>query len=82
MRRETVTYDCDVCSDEIDQSDPMSIIQQRVPVLFTTNQIDGIGCEPYWSFDVVDLCGECAKKSFGLHGSGCQGTNTYTVREQ
>ena len=71
--KKTVTY-CDICGSEDD------ITEETIQVIFTTEQTEGRGCEPYLSGHKLDICKVCKRsilKGNCLWGSGAQGYNKY-----
>lgn len=78
LKMATITkYTCDICQE------PAKFLQQRVPVVFITEQTEGRPCRPHLTAKTLDLCERCFQRivdSYPLKASGAQGTNTYEWR--
>jgi hypothetical protein len=74
----TITkHTCDLCKE------PATKLQQRVPVVFTTEQTEGRPCNPHLTFETLDLCEGCLQRIVErspLTAYGAQGCNTYEWR--
>lgn len=74
----TITkHTCDLCEG------PATKLQQRVPVVFLTEQTEGRSCSPYLTIETLDLCEKCFQQIVGrcpLTAHGAQGHNTYEWR--
>lgn len=65
------------------EDEDMSWKTLSVPVKFTTNQIDGADCKPYFSPEYLDLCHNCYTKllkEWPLTAIGAQGNNKYKYK--
>lgn len=49
----------------------------KLPVIFHTEQTEGIPVNPYVSYQTLDLCEKHFVDVVKLHGHGAQGRNTY-----
>lgn len=76
MKKEEIKYFCDICGENTKEKD---IFQVNYPVIFTTNQTDGVNSKPYLEQKQIDICRHCADKVLKITASGCQGYNEYKV---
>lgn len=76
MKKEEIKYFCDICGKNTKEKD---IFQVNYPVIFTTNQTDGVNSKPYLEQKQIDICRHCADKVLKITASGCQGYNEYKV---
>lgn len=76
MKKEEIKYFCDICKEEINEKDCFRV---NYPVIFTTNQTDGVSSKPYIEQNQIDICRFCAEKVLRTTASGCQGYNEYKV---
>ena len=81
MKKTITVLTCDICKNA--QND--SIIQEdkTIPIIFTTEQTEGRGCDPYLSSFTLDICDTCMDiilKGNIPFGSGAQGHNRYSFR--
>ena len=79
MKIEEIKYFCDVCKKETNYE---GCFRVNYPVIFTTNQIDGVASKPYIEQKQIDICRDCADKILKITASGCQGYNEYKVRNK
>ena len=79
MKIEEIKYFCDVCKKETNYEGCFSV---NYPVIFTTNQTDGVASKPYIEQKQIDICRDCADKILKITASGCQGYNEYKVRNE
>lgn len=79
MKIEEIKYFCDVCKKETNYEGCFSV---NYPVIFTTNQTDGVASKPYIEQKQIDICRDCADKILKITASGCQGYNEYKVRNK
>lgn len=49
----------------------------KLPVIFHTEQTEGIPVTPYVSYETLDLCEKHFLDTVKLNGHGAQGRNTY-----
>lgn len=74
----TITkHTCDLCKE------PATKLQQRVPVVFLTEQTEGRSCTPYLTTTTLDFCEKCLRRIVDrtpLTAYGAQGSNTYEWR--
>jgi len=74
----TITnHTCDLCKE------PAKFLQQRLPVVFLTEQTEGRSCKPHLTTETFDICEKCMQRivdSYPLTGYGAQGSNTYEWR--
>lgn len=80
MKIEIVKYKCDCCGKEVKKEN--IFIGINYPLIFTTNQTDGVACKPYIQNKNVDLCDDCANKVLKLEASGAMGYDTLKIREE
>lgn len=69
-------YFCDVCEEELEENADKTKIQ----VIFTTEQTEGKGVEPYLSMQSIHICKKCMKKVCEgnyIWAYGAQGYNNY-----
>lgn len=82
MSVETITkIKCDVCKNEMKQAFRK---QQKIQVVFETDQTEGRATKPYLSMEEIDLCVTCLSIIMNgkmLFGSGAQGHNQYYFRD-
>lgn len=81
MRKETFVCDIDGCSNTPDKENLNIAIQ----VIFTTEQTEGRGCEPYLSDEKLDICKSCLNKVLKgnyIFAYGAMGYNTYVLNEK
>lgn len=77
MARETIeVVTCDVCRKRIDGK----VVSGIFPVIFHTDQTEGRGCDPYLTWQTLDMHEDCVIKATNIHGSGAQGYNDYQLR--
>lgn len=76
MKIEEIKYFCDVCKKETNYE---GCFRVNYPVIFTTNQTDGVASKPYIEQKQIDICRDCADKILKITASGCQGYNEYKV---
>lgn len=79
MKIEEIKYFCDVCKKETNYE---GCFRVNYPVIFTTNQTDGVASKPYIEQKQIDICRDCADKILKITASGCQGYNEYKVRNK
>ena len=79
MKIEEIKYFCDVCKKETNYE---GCFRVNYPVIFTTNQTDGVSSKPYLEQKQIDICRHCADKVLKITASGCQGYNEYKVRNK
>jgi len=77
----TTTYICDIknCTKEATK------IDEKMQVIFKTNQTDGGNCVPYLTFVTLDICDRCYEKLLGgtyISAYGAQGHNTYYIKKE
>ncbi len=72
--REIVT--CDLCKFINDKCKKI-----KYPVVFTTEQNEGRRCDPYISYDEIDVCPSCERKILMVRATGAMGHNDYRVVE-
>lgn len=68
------THRCDVCPRPADK------LQQKVQVVFTTEQTEGRPITPHLEIVTLDLCDACLGRIVGgnpIRAHGAQGSNTY-----
>ena len=70
---------CDICGAETTTDAEKKFLRVKYPVIFTTNQTDGIACKPYISEQDIHICGECQPKVLKIVGQGAQGYNEYRI---
>lgn len=70
------TYVCYICGAEFTERRSVN-----VPVVWTTEQIEGRPCEPYYGVERLDLCEECADRVHVVEAAGAQGLNCYAFRK-
>ncbi|MBR3160119.1 MAG: hypothetical protein IKF14_13630 [Atopobiaceae bacterium] len=76
MKTTIERYTCDKCGKEIDQHDINAVISSRstyetIPVFMHDPAYDE-GYRDFLGRESIDLCAECARKSFRLHGERCR----------
>lgn len=74
----TKKYICDVC-----KQDTNITKTQDMQVIFTTEQTEGRGVNPYFSNVSIHLCVDCKVKCLSgnyIFASGAMGYNTYGFR--
>lgn len=76
MKKEEIKYFCDICKKETNYE---GCFRVNYPVIFTTNQTDGVASKPYIEHKQIDICRDCADKVLKITASGCQGYNEYKV---
>ena len=70
---------CDICKSTGARQN------QRVPVVFTTEQTEGRPTEPHLTTETMDICSACIGKiiaKYPLRGSGAQGHNRYEFTDE
>ncbi len=70
------THKCDICGKEAKH------LQQKLQVVFTTEQTEGRPTTPHLTIEVLDLCDGCLARIVDRHpvrGQGAQGHNTYKL---
>ena len=72
------TYVCDICGKDMGED---CYFKGEVPVIFHTEQNEGMPCRPYFSRAEVHLCRECAAKAINIHANGCMGYNEYFISD-
>ena len=77
MKKEEIKYFCDICKEETNYEDCFRV---NYPVIFSTNQTDGVATKPYIDQRQIDVCRDCADKILKVTASGCQGYNEYEIR--
>lgn len=58
--------------------------QEKLQVIFTTEQTEGRGCNPYLDTATINICDACKEKvlqGMPIFAYGAQGYNTYILRE-
>ena len=70
------TYMCDICGAEFAEQRSVN-----VPVVWTTEQIEGRSCQPYYRNERLDLCEDCADRVHVVKATGAQGRNHYVFRK-
>lgn len=79
VKTETIYCDIDDCKSDAD------VTEERLQVIFTTDQTEGRGTEPYLSNEGVDLCEKCLKKVLKgnyIFAHGAQGHNTFYFKNK
>ena len=76
MKKEEIKYFCDTCKEETNEKDCFRV---NYPVIFTTNQTDGVSSKPDIEQMQIDICRHCAEKVLKITASGCQGYNEYKI---
>ncbi|MBR2681730.1 MAG: hypothetical protein IKE22_00495 [Atopobiaceae bacterium] len=76
MKTTIERYTCDKCGKEIDQHDINAVISSRstyetIPVFMHDPAYDE-GYRDFLGRESIDLCAECARKSFRLHDERCR----------
>ena len=75
------TFKCDICKKEVEELKMHT--NHKLPVIFTTNQIDGRTRKPYLDYKKIDICFECYNKMIKgrkfITARGAQGYNEYTL---
>ena len=79
MKIEEIKYFCDICKKETNYK---GCFRVNYPVIFITNQTDGVASKPYIEQKQIDICRDCADKILKITASGCQGYNEYKVRNE
>lgn len=77
---ERIVIECDICKCTCTKS----YIEEKMPVIFHTEQNEGRSCQPYLEFSKLDVCEVCYSKILkgaSIHAQGAQGYNTYSLRE-
>ena len=75
-----VDYVCDICKKE----NKIFGIDQKIPVVFTTEQNEGRSTEPYLDRVTIDICEMCYSKIIGGNmpfASGAMGHNDYHFKD-
>lgn len=84
MKYEIKMMKCDICHKE-DKQGTDGWLYQCIPVVFHTEQNEGMGTTPYLDTKTyIDMCPECVKRftdEYPLHAWGAQGYNTYKWKE-
>ena len=75
MKKVTVEYYCDICDQKTNNE------EEKLPVIFLTEQNEGRSCYPYLTKDDIVLCDKCKEKML-LEGKfvfaeGAMGSNKY-----
>ena len=75
------TYICDIknCATEATH------INEKMQVIFKTNQTDGSNSPSHFTFVTMDICDGCFDKLLGgtyIVAYGAQGQNTYYIKEK
>lgn len=71
---QTIISTCDLCGSTED------VEQVTIPCVFTTEQTEGRGREPYLTHESIDACNKCYGRVLQeqpVWASGAQGNNTY-----
>jgi hypothetical protein len=72
--------ECDICK-VVSQK---SFIEEKLPIIFHTEQNEGRSCEPYLEFLKLDVCANCYQKilkGYAIHAEGAQGYNSYYLNK-
>ena len=72
----TTVITCDVCEEKA------HFQEQKIQVIFTTEQTEGRNCKPYLSIQIMDICDQCMRKILNgnaVWGNGAQGHNNYKI---
>ena len=77
MTKTIEKFYCDICGVEGD----VDIELIKYPVIFHTDQTEGRCCEPYISYENIDVCDKCRKQILKLSAVGAQGYNKYSIIE-
>ena len=75
MRKTVEVVKCDICNHKNKE-----IKEVKLDVIFTTEQTEGRGVEPYLQRKTLDICDPCKEhilKGNYIFGSGAMGFNTY-----
>lgn len=75
MKKIVEQFFCDLCGNQTD------VTQIKYPVIFYTEQTEGRSCEPYISYETLDLCTDCQNRVLKIKAVGAQGYNEYKVKE-
>lgn len=70
------SYKCDICGKEVE-----SAFRINYPVIFTTEQQEGMSCKPYIEQTNLDLCNQCMEKVAKIKAVGAMGNNQYKIME-
>lgn len=73
MKRTIVEAFCDICGKKASH-------EVNTPVMFTTEQNEGYPCEPYLSYEKLDLCKKCMDQIVIVRARGAQGHNKYSFK--
>ena len=78
MRKTVEIVKCDLCG-KVKKTGCHTV---KYPVLFTSDQTEGRSCEPYISYENIDVCDECLSKIIKVTGYGAQGYNNYAIIQE
>ena len=80
MKKVIVKYYCDVCGEETNNE------EDKLPVIFLTEQNEGRGCHPYLTKDNIVLCDKCKETMLVdgkfIYAEGAMGSNKYFFKEK
>lgn len=79
MKETIIKYSCDICGSK------NSVTQQKISVVFTTDQSEGRPIKHYFNINEIDLCGSClgeALRGKQIFASGVMGNNTYWFKRK
>lgn len=80
MKKVTVDYYCDICSEKTKNE------EEKLPIIFLTEQNEGRSCYPYLTKGNIVLCDRCKEKmlieGIFIFAEGAMGYNNYFFKEK
>ena len=80
MKKIIAKYYCDVCGEETNNE------EDKLPVIFLTEQNEGRSCYPYLTKNNIVLCDKCKETMLMdgkfIYAEGAMGSNKYFFKEK